>query len=540
MFDNSSKTYKILQSGHYFGIAKHYDTWYVFGFLGEIQERTRPSFKGMIASFNLVEDGEEHKIVNWVVRCNQLDNGSHQLKIFDNKLYLVETYIQTIKVFDIQNNGDLVLHKSYPLYPTNLLVANAHYIIGGIGDTYTCQGYKHINALTIHDNFIYLSCPSLRNNITSDNIPTQVSSPHVIEVYDMTFKFLWSFTIPDEVFCHDIVFLGHTLYFLAPPNKLCALDIVTKKSTVYATFDVSTLHPRGLSIDQDGNVVIGFRDDNMLVSFNLYNTNKKPILTSVVFAPCCIAKLDYATDFNNCNSSLVKPYVIQIHTTELPIQTNIIENIASKIFEFDWTTCKDTRATLNQGANPVVKLSNHEHTNWEVKSPCDSVFNDISNLQRVINCKIHVSNLEDIPLENIGVYNDIIIKIKEFKEDVKARAVMVSGDLYLYPPNSALGWHTNLEESYNYDTCRCYIVFTTRDNETFFFYRHPQSKLLHAVPDRNKYANIFDLGNIKSPLWHAVYNNSVDTSRLSLGIAFHKYRMGAFGSLTKKIETIFH
>jgi hypothetical protein len=547
IFNSITRTFTKIQSGHFFGLAKHRDLWYVFSYLGEPEERINPSFVGMITSFNLNYDSstQTYSVNNWSVQHLGLDNGSHQLKIYDDKLYLVETYIQTIKVFDIKEDGTLVLSKSHTLYPTVSPVANAHYVISGIGAQYTCQGYKHINALTIHDNLIYLSCPSLRNNIIN-NKPTQDTSQHVIEVYDMSFTFLWSFTIPDQVFCHDIVFQGHTAYFLAPPNKLCSLDIVTKESKVNATFDIQSMHPRGLSIDEYGNTVIGFRNENAIAvcDINMQQDPNHPLTTiPAPCAPCFVAKIDYDRDYNNASSKLVKPYVMQVPMSSLPIDTTPLEAIVRSVLDNDkvWSQCQDTRACFQQGANFFSNPTLMEYPISQVKEPPSFLFADIRTLQQVTSHKVHISNLTNIPTQELqDVYYDIMAKMSEYKEKVKERVLHVSGDLYLYPPNSALGWHTNLEEPSNYDTCRCYLIFTNKDNESFFLYRHPMTQQIHAVPDRSNYANIFDLGKPSSPLWHAVYNNSTEMSRLSVGIAFHKYRMGAFSKLMNDIQKIHH
>jgi hypothetical protein len=378
------------------------------------------------------------------------------------------------------------------------------------------------------------------NNIIN-NKPTQV-----IEVYDMSFNFLWSFTIPDQVFCHDIVFQGHTAYFLAPPNKLCSLDIVTKQSKVNATFNISSMHPRGLSIDEYGNTVIGFRNENAIAVCDINMINDTHPLTTIPApcAPCFIAKVDYDMDYNNPSSKLVNPYVMQIPISGLPIDNNPLDAIVKSILDNDtvWSQCHDTRASFQQGANFFSIPTDIEYPISQVKDPPPFLFEDIRTLQQVTSHKVHISNLTkfSIPSHLQDVYTDIMAKMSEYKEKVKERVLHVSGDLYLYPPNSALGWHTNLEEPSNYDTCRCYLIFTNKDNESIFLYRHPISHQIHAVPDRSNYANIFDLGKPSSPLWHAVYNNSTEMSRLSVGIAFHKHRMGTFSKLMNDIQKIHH
>jgi hypothetical protein len=533
LYDNLSETFKKLRDGLFFGLAKYNETWYVFGYNGE---KNYPTFQGYIASFTITDDSTE--IQDWVVRYTGLDNGSHQIKIYNHKLYIVETYIQTIKVFSIKQNGTLNLARSVPMYKNEQQrIINAHYIINGDqNDTHTtCRGYKHINALTIHDNLIYLSCPSLRNNITPDGKATQMLSPHIIEVYTIDFEYLWSFTILREVFCHDIVFQGHKIYFNAPPNKICVFDIVSKQTHTAVTLDIDAFHPRGLSIDKDGLILVGLRKPGMIVSF-MQNNKTHIKYTQAPCNPCFIAKLDYDKDFNNNNSSLVKAYVKQLHSSKLPISSTVFDNISQHVFQHDWTKYNDIR--YMQKTPCLIKSSKIYELNG-VKEPSIEVFDNIMNLQQTSRSKIHIAQL--IVHDEMRVKHQSLLELLyQLEQEVQKRALRISGHLYMYAPQSALGWHTNLEELYNHHTIRCYIVNTTKDNETYFLYKHPFSNLIHALPDRNNFANIFALGDATSPLWHAVYNDSKDTNRLSLGIAFHQHRLGAFHTLRDDIQEILH
>lgn len=540
-FEAFNRTFNLLKNGFFFGLTKHRHVWYVFGYEGDNeQERTLPTFNGYIASFHIVFDEQGPVVSDWKTIYRGLDNGTHHIKVYKNKLYAIETYIQTIKVFDINDDYTISLSRSIEMFKSERPIANAHYILQGYGDErHTCQGYKHINALTVHDNLIYLSCPSLRNSITPDGKPSQSLSPHVIEVYDLDFNFLWSFIVHNEIFCHDVVFLGHKLYFCAPPNKLCLFDIVTKQYEVVKTFNVKSMHPRGLSIDNAGTIVTGLRSPNSLVISNV-NVPFDVDYVGAPCSPCFIAKLDYENDFNNCMSLLVHPFACQLPANELPFETASIQEMSKCIFAHDWRKYFDNRKNDEyRGANKNMISSIERYTLEEVKQPYEICFDNINNLQTLVNQKIYLSELvvED---EMKTTYTDMMTTFKKFCLEVANKAMIVTGKLYLYPPKSGMGWHTNLEEIYNIDTIRCYIVYTTKDNESFFLYKHPISGLIHAIPDRNGFANIFDLGSPDSPLWHAIYNNSRDTQRLSVGIATHKYRMGALRVLKEIVNDISH
>lgn len=536
-FEAFNKEFTLLKEGYFFGLAQYKGVWYIFGFDGESEhERTLPTFNGYIASFRIDYTciAQYPAIVEWKVLHNGLDNGTHQIKIFKNKLYVLETYIQTIKIFDISDDNSITLSKSIGIFSRNKPVANAHYILQGYGDAQcTCNGYKHINALTIQDNLIYLSCPSLRNAINTDGKPCQAPSPHVIEVYDLSLNFLWSFVIHSEIFCHDIVFHGHKFYFGAPPNKLCSFNIVTKQYEVHKTFDINSMHPRGLSIDNYGTVLTGLRKPNLVVISNINNLGDVDYVNAPC-SPCFIAKLDYENDFNNCMSLLVRPFVYQLSCASLPICTKEINTIAACVFSNEWRKYIDKRQY-----NKNILVSEKTNTIHDILTPDIKCFDNINNLQAICSPKIHMFELvvED---DMKDAYMDTLTTFNMFEQNVRKRALLVTGKMYLYPPGSGMGWHTNLEDNRNMDTIRCYLVHTTTDNQSFFLYKHPFSKLIHAVPDRDAHSNIFDLGSPKSPLWHAVYNNSQNTQRLSVGIAFHKYRMGAFHALKEIVEDISH
>lgn len=538
VFDLDTKQFHLLKSGFFFGLAKHNDVWYIGGFNGDNEsERIRPTFKGYIASFKLRFDMNDNApyTCEWKEEYSNLDNGSHQLRIYNNRVYLVETYIQKITVFAINDDFSLKFERSKELFPPNQPVMNAHYIMNSdYSQKYTCHGYKHVNALTFHDNLMYISCPSLRNNIGDDGKPTQLLSPHIIEVYDLEFNFLWSFRITQEVFCHDIVFQGHKIYFGAPPNKLCSFDIVSRESKVERKFAVSTMHPRGLSIDNTGRMVIGFRSPGMLAIMTVGGDNIEYIRAPC--SPCFIAKLDYDNDFNNCMSPLVRAYVAQIPTKSIPIHTDELQQIANIVFSQDWSKYYDTRKNC---ANQGMRVSSTVYNVHDIKEPSATCFEHLHNIQIISGSRIHLSEL-DVNDNLKDVYSDMLSSFILFRVEAQKQGVHITGKLYLYPAKSGMGWHTNLEDPRNINSIRCYVVYTTKDNSSFFLYKHPVSGLIHAIPDRNGYANIFDMGHSQSPLWHAVYNNSRREHRLSIGIAFGKYRMGAFHTLKELIDTISH
>jgi hypothetical protein len=74
-----------------------------------------------------------------------------------------------------------------------------------------------MNAMTVQDDRFYISCPKLRSKINEDGKPDQDRNPTLIRVFSKDWKLI------DEIdtgrfFCHDLVILGHDIYFADATN----------------------------------------------------------------------------------------------------------------------------------------------------------------------------------------------------------------------------------------------------------------------------------------------------------------------------------
>jgi hypothetical protein len=192
LFDSCDGSYRLVREGKYFGLCSHKDLWYVVGFTGD---RYLPTDTGYIESFKISGDGCVQEVH---LRASGLDNGCHQMIAYRNQLYLLETYHQRVRVFDILENSDLSLKNVF--YPhvvsASDVVVNARYVLSGHIENAVCEGYLHMNAITIHDDLIYISCPRLRNAISDDSNCKPTAShkrmDHMIKVFDMAFNPLWT------------------------------------------------------------------------------------------------------------------------------------------------------------------------------------------------------------------------------------------------------------------------------------------------------------------------------------------------------------
>ena len=86
----------------------------------------------------------------------------------------------------------------------------------------------------------------------------------------------------------------------------------------------------------------------------------------------------------------------------------------------------------------------------------------------------------------------------------------VNGNFY-YQPGGFREWHTNRINNAGY---RIYFISCLEDNKSYFNYIHPNTNKVVNMPDKNEYANIFEVKQEESSaLWHSVYS---DTHRFSL------------------------
>lgn len=502
---------KLIMPGKFFGIGHHNQRWYVFQ---SLRHQHEPSQAGIIVSFRW--DAENQQADDLRTEAEGLDNGSHQLIIYKDKLYLLETYIQQIHVYTITDDGRLVDDSVFhPTSATNII--NANYLCWKDDSPfdktkYTCHGYLHMNALSVQDGYLYIGCAHLRNAICNDK-PSHYHQPYTIMVFDMnTHQCLAKHTLDTEVACHDLVFLGMHAYLTSPPNKVVRYNIVTRTTETVTTFPFK--HPRGLSILLDNTMAVGFRDGHIVVSGDA-------IMLPRGVAPCCVCSLDPTIDFYFPDSPLRAPFVIQLATLPMSVDTNPLIPIANDIFS---QHAQDAWSMTTNMHNANKRFTSRAYGLKDILDPPASLFAtyNLKTYQATQRGKIAIEHAWDTP-----GHAPIWQAFQKWRRTVEVShpGVQLTGRLYLYPPDHQLGWHTNLETSINNSSFRCYIVYTSNGSvdllsDTYFMYRHPVSKQIHAVPDRHTYCNVFFLGSPASPMWHAVINPSSTTHRLSVGLSF--------------------
>lgn len=460
--------------------------------------------QGLIESFA----AEDPLLTSPRIEATGLDNGSHQMMIHDGCLYLQETYMQRIKIFPITETGALGTPRV--VYPAGTNIANIHYALKN--PSLTSNGYLHMNAITCQDGLFYISCPRLRDRTDERGQPSQQEAiPHSIMVFDRTFKPLWSMDIKEVCFCHDLVFLGSKVYFLSSSNVLLSYDIQTKLTRQEIVFPNTLSRGRGLSITKDGTCVVGFRFPSVVVVANLH-TKTITSMTAIPDGPCMIWNTNLDQDYAHVNGPLRRSFVLNIPCPSFfAPMSSTLQELVSHVFQH-----KDTFTTRQDIHVRQSKLPPFDGwSNVEYRQP------------------VSQSNISLVTKSDQAVHQ----LYKQVHDFGMSRAMYPSGRMFLYPPFHHLGWHTNLETVGNHNTYRCYLVYCTEDNKTFFLYRHPISHQIHAVPDRHGTANLFYFGNTERPLWHAVINPTPHVYRLSLGFAFkHSYQFPEWKDMLNELK----
>ena len=450
-----------IRDGKFFGLTRDGNGgWYVYG--THADDIHVPSFQGFVAHFE-IHDGS---VTDWREVVTGLDNGVHQILLYQDHLYILETYIQRITRVSTSS------WKKEHIFPLPRAIS-AWYFANGLEGSF--RDYVHMNALTVQDDRFYISCPKLRNKVEEGH-PTQDRIPTIIKVFSSDWRLIEEINT-GRYFCHDLVFMGHEIYFADATNTICKINIVTKEVTEVWTVD--PLSPdlrricRGLSIGEDGTVLVGthdFEGGHFLVNV----LEKKHV--RLEDTPCCITRLD-VLDYNDSTCMLRKSQVVCIRTN----LTNVIYPELVKARE------ENPRDSVELGdltpfLNPDFK------TEWEDFAPGKN-------------------------FKTLNHPNTLKTKLPP--------ALHESGRFHLYPSGHGMGWHTNMdnividEGEFNY---RMYTVHAT--GESYFLYRHTVSGKVHAVRDIDGSSLVFNLPIGSEPFWHAVLCKT--GTRLSYGVKFGK------------------
>ena len=458
---------KKLIDGKFFGLTHQGSVWYAFG--THADDIHVPTFRGYILQFEIDSKGE---MTNQKEVFTGLDNGVHQMCIWKDHLYVLETYIQRISVINLKD------FSKTEIFPFDRAIS-AWYKQNGFEGS--CEKYIHMNAITVQDDRFYVMCPHLKN-IIIDGHPSQEREPSQIVMFGPDWKVLDIFDT-GRYFCHDLVIIGHEIYFADATNTICRLNIVTRE--VEQVWTVEPASPnlrkicRGLSICENGQVWVGSHDlDNK--HFYAVDPNKKQHI-ELEETPCSIKRID-GSDFNDETSHLKRSFTLT-YPSAFNSTTNSIYNKLVNVHK--------------NNEKPACKFD-------YMRDFLNPDFSKFTSQSQSTTC-VPITNLEQI------------IPLPYY--------LIESGPFYLYPENSIMDWHTNsiqmMEDNFLLKY-RMYTVNTT--GNSYFMYKHPFSKKIHAIKDIDGTCLVFNLG---PEFWHAVI--CTKGSRLSYGVKFSEEALGVMG-----------
>lgn len=546
VYNLTNNTYLKVLCGNYFGFTKYKKFIYIFGYEGNIIIKNYPTFNGFIIKLSIDLDGN---LTEPNICLNNLDNGTHQIMIVNDKLYILETYMQRIAYVNINENGDLNNNLNY-IYPFENGL-NANYVHNYyFNKKHLLSTYYHINAFTYQDGYFYvLYANSLRNSIEKDNIVNIDKGCSVLNIYNEKWEHIKSISL-GKSHCHDLVMVGYKLYFLSSSVELCYYDLA-RNEIMIDNDDFLSLNEnitRGLSINNFENILFAYSPINNHVN-NIYfiyinGLEIKHIKSDLYESPTYICSI-FNEDYNQVTSELRKSYVLSIPSEIHPIFKEIAD-----FMKYTYYTISQHKDNMQY----IFDKNRESHNNYDEfidinldkLEPINSNF-QIYDYMSYKGCIKFIGNEKPV-LQNydylINNCKDYINNLNIFKNKInyiEGNQLTITGPLFYYPKGHGMGWHTNLnkEKEYNQlNNYRIYCVYTEKNTISNFIYLHPYSKKVHVVPDYEEFKlNLFSLRNTSSPFWHSVSSENGD--RLSFGIAFNKKLLNIIGidnSIINKLE----
>ena len=476
IFDEERGHLAKLLDGAYFGMTRLNQKVFIFGFDGDLKNREN---KGSIWSFYY----KKGKVFNLQREFTGLDNGCHQMVIFEDHLYVPETYLQRLVKIRIDSEGDLEPEtvEYLDLWPRAL---NINYATGS-----ETVEYMHVNAVTVQDDRFFFMCSYLGRSKLDRTSKVQVWDPRtwtIIDEYDL-----------GKWFCHDLVVVGHEVYFCDALNSICKLNLVTRKVTEVYAQPQTVLETRNICRALTINSNLEFMastttPDGPAVIFTKDKIFEVDLLNSFTF----MTRLD-GQDYNSTDSPYRKSCVKSFKAASLNFFSKMPSHACTLFAEVQG---RDLSTYVQRAEVPMDRPCPVSMTDF-----LNPEFDTLSDLEPYID-----RNEKVIVLANPGL-SDLILP-DEFKG---TPMYPMSGPFYYYAKGHGMGWHTNQTQVREtlHTNFRCYFVKTT--GGTFFFYRHPASKRIHAVHDVDATVNIFQLDDDPNFFWHAI--GAVSGNRLSVG-----------------------
>lgn len=289
--DFTNKVYE----GKFYGLTHLNRDWYAVG-MPMSADLHSPNFEAYVLKFQITGDGQ---MVNSKIFISGVDNGAHQMIIWRDSLYILETCFQRILRVPLNDPSK----KEY-IYPLDRAISAWYVKNGGPG---SCDKYEHMNSITVLDNKFYIMCPFLKNFIMDGNPSQDGNTKSLIKVFDQDWKLLETIDT-GRYYCHDLVVMDRDIYFCDSTNVICKYNTITKTVEEFHRLDDPTevkhrIVHRGLSMTKGGEIYVSSSSIDQVYKPYITNINDKSKV-EVVNVACCIKATD-GSDYNDetCRAS---------------------------------------------------------------------------------------------------------------------------------------------------------------------------------------------------------------------------------------------
>jgi len=254
----SNKTYKVLDSPC-FGICEGTKRTFLFT-IENANLRMCSIPQGKLLSF--IYD-KNTGLKDIVIEASGLDNGTHQICVRDNVIYIQETYCQTIKTFNLDENEHVIESSCKKFFPFGENVLNYHYLDEGSyiksdeEKSYECQRhhlYRHMNAMLVREKCIYVLSPYLGRQKVCERKHPCIATLSV----DMN-DYINETLLPTTAIPHDLIEHNDEVVYVNSDLEIIHFNMNKNEPVKRVTFErdgARTKWMRGLCI-HDNKYIVG-------------------------------------------------------------------------------------------------------------------------------------------------------------------------------------------------------------------------------------------------------------------------------------------
>lgn len=357
-----------------------------------------------------------------------------------------------------------------------------------------------VHTILFQDGFFYLLCNNQNNSSTN------------IIVLRPDFEFFGKLSCAN--YMEQALMVGKDIYYLADGN-IETFDLLKKERHIVHRGKISsfTMNEKSIFLYDNNRFIELSRSDlsqSLVSDFDL----------SIVASCKHMTSSEFGNDFRHSLSAMTECVVRTFFAPQLDRNLKSILDILCELSINIFSSPKNFKAVEDIHTG-IINFNNFRDINkqiifgkdvYDIVNPPSQMFEKYYNYQFILKDMESIFNMKDTKRKM--AYNKFL-KAKGI--DINYSYYM-SGQYHLFHPMHAKGWHNNIESVPKKQSDVVYFVATNQNEYggSFFLYRHPYSKAIHAVPDIHGTMKQFFLqSSHKNPLWHAI--GSFTATRLSIG-----------------------